>query len=54
VHLQVQVLDVTIDESVGQGINWNLVSKQSSGQFQISNSSKQVIDGAGLVSIGCT
>jgi type II secretory pathway component GspD/PulD (secretin) len=49
VHLQVQVLDVTIDESVGQGINWNLVSKQSSGQFQISNSSKQVIDGAGLV-----
>jgi type II secretory pathway component GspD/PulD (secretin) len=30
VHLQVQVLDVTIDESVGQGINWNLISKQSS------------------------
>lgn len=52
VHLQVQVLDVTIDESVGQGINWNLISKQSSGQFQISNNSKQVIDGAGLVSIG--
>ncbi|VVM22226.1 hypothetical protein BSPWISOXPB_1036 [uncultured Gammaproteobacteria bacterium] len=51
-HLQVQVLDVTIDESVGQGINWNLISKQSSGQFQISNNSKQVIDGAGLVSIG--
>jgi hypothetical protein len=45
VHLQVQVLDVTIDESVGQGINWNLISKQSSGQFQISNNSKQVIDG---------
>ncbi len=57
VHLQVQVLDVTIDESIGQGINWNLISKQSSskqssGQFQISNNSKQVIDGAGLISIG--
>jgi len=56
-HLQVQVLDVTIDESIGQGINWNLISKQSSskqssGQFQISNNSKQVIDGAGLISIG--
>ncbi len=52
VHLQVQVLDVTIDEALGQGINWNLISKQSSGQFQIGNSSKQAIDGAGIISIG--
>jgi len=52
VHLQVQVLDVTIDESLGQGINWNLISKQSSGQFQIGNNSKQAIEGAGIISIG--
>ena len=51
VHMQVQVLDITVDESVGQGINWNLISKQSS-QFQIGNDAKQVIDGAGIISIG--
>jgi type II secretory pathway component GspD/PulD (secretin) len=51
IHLQVQVLDVSVDESVGQGINWNLISEQSSG-FQIGNDVKQVIDGAGIISIG--
>ncbi|WP_201342047.1 hypothetical protein [Abyssogena phaseoliformis symbiont] len=53
IHLQVQVqvLDVTVDESVGQGINWNLISKQFS-QFQIGNNASQVIDGAGIIWIG--
>ena len=51
VHLQVQILDVTVDESVGRGIDWNLISKQSSG-FQIDNSAGQVIDAAGIISIG--
>lgn len=51
VHLQVQVLDVTVDSAVGQGINWNLVSNQSS-KVQIGNSAQQVIDGAGILSMG--
>jgi type II secretory pathway component GspD/PulD (secretin) len=51
VHLQVQVLDVTVDNAVGQGINWNLISNQSS-KFQIGNKAQQNIDGAGLISIG--
>ncbi len=52
VHLQVQVLDVTVDNAVGQGINWNLISNQSS-KFQIGNKAAGFnIDGAGLISIG--
>lgn len=51
IHLQVQVLDVTVDSAVGQGINWNLISNQSS-KFQIGNNSQQAIDGTGLISIG--
>ncbi len=51
VHLQVQVLDVTVDNAVGQGINWNLISDQSS-KFQIGNKAGVSIDGAGLISIG--
>ncbi len=51
IHLQVQVLDITVDESVGQGINWNLISDQSS-QFQVGNNATQIIDGAGIISIG--
>jgi Flp pilus assembly secretin CpaC len=51
IHLQVQVLDVIVDNAVGQGINWNLISNQSS-KFQIGNKAGQSIDGAGLISIG--
>jgi type II secretory pathway component GspD/PulD (secretin) len=51
VHMQVQVLDVIVDESVGQGINWNLVSDQSS-KFAIGSTNEQSIDAAGLISIG--
>jgi type II secretory pathway component GspD/PulD (secretin) len=51
IHLQVQVLDVTVDESVGRGINWNLISKQSA-QFKIGNNAQQAIGGAGIISIG--
>ena len=51
IHLQVQVLDVTVDNAVGQGINWNLISNQSS-KFQIGNKAGVSIDGAGLISIG--
>jgi type II secretory pathway component GspD/PulD (secretin) len=51
IHLQVQVLDVTVDNAVGQGINWNLISNQSS-KFQMGNKAGVSIDGAGLISIG--
>ena len=51
VHLQVQVLDVTVDNAVGQGINWNLISNQSS-KFQMGNKAGVSIDGAGLISMG--
>lgn len=51
IHLQVQVLDVIVDDSAGQGINWNLISKQSS-QIKISNTSQQSLSGAGITSIG--
>ncbi len=51
IHLQVQVLDVIVDDSAGQGINWNLISKQSS-QIKISNASQQSSSGAGIASIG--
>jgi len=51
IHLQVQVIDVIVDDSAGQGINWNLISKQSS-EIQISNTSQQSLSGAGVTSIG--
>ena len=46
IHLNVQILDVSVDESVGNGIDWNLVLKNSS-PFAIENRSAQSIDGAG-------
>lgn len=51
IYLQVQVLDIAVDESIGHGIDWDLISKQLS-EFQIGNNSQQVIEGAGIISIG--
>ena len=51
VHLQVQVLDVIVDESVGRGIDWSLISQQSSA-FKIESKSKQEIKGSGYITLG--
>lgn len=50
IHLQVQVLDVTVDESIGRGINWELLADNN--RINISNNSQVNIDGAGVIGIG--
>jgi type II secretory pathway component GspD/PulD (secretin) len=51
IHLQAQVIDVVVDSADGRGINWNIISDQSS-KFQIGNDSSVSIDGSGIFSIG--
>ena len=52
IHLKVSVLDVSVDEAVGSGIDWSIISEGVNGKFKIGNSSPQSMDGAGALTIG--
>ena len=51
IHLEVKVLDILVDKATGKGINWNIISSQSS-KFQIGSTTKSNINEAGILSLG--
>lgn len=52
IHLSVSVIDVSLENAKGRGIDWSLVAEGVNGAIGIASNQTQIIDGAGLVSIG--
>lgn len=52
VHLSVTILDVSLNNAKGRGIDWSIVSEGINGAISIASSQPQIIDGAGLIQLG--